>query len=614
VAASVVDAAFAPPGAGAPRIRHAVAGHDASPTLALCRERILRHFGRHPVAGAGAGRAHVSYLGADGLRYRAHHALQHRLRRVSRPLAKDLSGTNRRFAYFTQSTFRFASDDAGAPAVAPDHDPARYLDLACAGIHQHLLGGDEREVTLAGVSHPAGSDVTWALRQPRGSAPIRLVGVAVAKALRRMGAQVTIDLPSFEAALAERPRDATLLLAPTHRSMLDFVLVSYLCFARPDLGLPLPAIAAAREFARLPVLGRFLRSLGAFYLERGVGREDKALTRAVDRLVREDRALEVYVEGGRSRARRFLAPRRGFLRSLQATGRPAWLLPIAISYDHVPEQASFAAELRGEPGAAIRLGEFVRWLARVRRGEIELGRVHIACGAPLTLDLRSDVSATAGALLDELRASSVVTAHALRAFVDRHPALALEADELAAALRRRGVRVVGSPGRRGAVDRTTERCLRETWRGVFAAEAAAAFPRHPMLSHAASAAESERGGLDPPDGAAAGDPAADPAFLRAVFADAERDWLATAREVARAAARAGRRGAGATIAASAAALTASIPDAFLPDVEDAVSDLESNGIVVRDPESGSLGLGPRADDLAAWRARFFAPAPGAEES
>jgi hypothetical protein len=340
-----------------------------------------------------------------------------------------------------------------------------------------------------------------------------------------------------------------------------------------------------------------LGALGAFYLDRGVGREDKALTRAIDRLVRDGRALEVFVEGQRSRSRRFLAPRRGVLRSLQSTGRPVWVVPIAISYDHVPEEGTFDDELRGAPKAKFRVRDFLGWAARMRGGEIELGRVHLACGQPRRLDLRSDVVAVADELVDELRAASVVTLHAVHAFLDRHPELALEAEDVAAALRRRGIRVLASPARRAAVSRSAERCLRETWRSAFAIEASAAFPRHPVLLRAAAFAEAASGALDPPGEADAG---TSRAFLRALYADAERDWLAVGRAVARAA----RHGEEAFVAASAASLAAAIPDAFLPDVEDAVDDLLGRGVLGREPKSGALCAGPRVAELAAWRAEL----------
>ena len=142
------------------------------------------------------------------------------------------------------------------------HPGARdYVETVCAGVHRHLLRKDRSEVPLAGRRGPAlGGDLRFACapaaRQRRRSA--RPAG-SCTKVLRRATDLVTFDLESFERARAAVPEDARIVLAPSHRSYLDFVLCSYLCFARPDLGIGIPHIAAAVEFARIPLLGRIFR-------------------------------------------------------------------------------------------------------------------------------------------------------------------------------------------------------------------------------------------------------------------------------------------------------------------------------------------------------------------
>ena len=145
VAERIVDAAFVPPAPGALRIRHAVSGLDGALSIALCRERILRHF-------AGAGEAWLAYVGRRDARFHLAHALFHelpgfgaalalRLRRDAR-LARALGrlralqrSVNRDFAYFTHSTFDFR----GSQPLHPPLDPSGYLDTVCAGVERHLL-------------------------------------------------------------------------------------------------------------------------------------------------------------------------------------------------------------------------------------------------------------------------------------------------------------------------------------------------------------------------------------------------------------------------------------------------------------------------------------------
>jgi len=231
---------------------------------------------------------------------------------------------------------------------------------------------------------------------------------------------------------------------PSHRSYLDFVLCSYLAFARPDLGIPIPHIAATMEFGRIPLLGRLLSAMHAFYLRRGQGKEDPELTRRVRDLITSGKALEFFVEGARSRTREFLPPKRGLLRCLQQSGVPCALVPIAISYDRVPEEASFAHELAGAPKPPMRLMDLLRWSWRAWRGRIALGRVHIAAGNPVPLDARTDVPAVAETVIDELRAAMVVTEFHLEAYLAHHTVRGHDAASLKRLIEARGGRVLAS--------------------------------------------------------------------------------------------------------------------------------------------------------------------------
>merc|ERR1712154_397052 len=60
-----------------------------------------------------------------------------------------------------------------------------------------------------------------------------------------------------------------IILAPTHRSLLDFLVLSYMTFALPELQIDIPKIAAADDFSRLPVFGWLSYFAGAFFIVRG---------------------------------------------------------------------------------------------------------------------------------------------------------------------------------------------------------------------------------------------------------------------------------------------------------------------------------------------------------
>ena len=433
----------------APVIRHAVAGLPHSPRLLDCWESIRGFFSVHQVDRAPV----IRYVGPRGFRFALAHALHHRLavaaaslrypalRRSGAQLLARLSYLNRVFPYFTSNSFGF---EASRPP-ADGFEPGPYVTTVCRGIYRHVLERDETQWTLAGRRHRGyGGDFRWAMTQPAGNLWVRFAAWLVAKVLRRTADRVTVDIPSFEAARRGAPDGVPVVLVPNHRSYLDFVLCSYLCFARPDLRIGIPYIAAAIEFGRIPLLGRILTWLHAFYVRRGAG-PDADLTRRVHRMVEEGKTLEFFVEGQRSRSRAFLPPKRGLLRCLQMTGRTFALLPVAFSYDRVPEENAFAQELAGGTKPKMRLTGLLRWAARAWLGRVHLGRIHIACGEPVRLDGTSEVPAVARDIIRRLEQATVSTTFHLEAFLARYSLNGLDPVLLRQEIETRGGRVLESP-------------------------------------------------------------------------------------------------------------------------------------------------------------------------
>ena len=397
-------------------IRHAVVGAAQSPTIAQCWDAIQRFFTVNRVERRPGGRQ----LGPRGARFWMADALQHRLpiaraglesrarKRQAQKRGARISSLNDEFTYFTTRTFDFRSSlpmDAAFNGVA-------CVETVDRGVYRHLFKRDDSAWVLAGRAHSGHSgDFRWVVRQPFGNAWIRGVSWLSTKLFRRAIGSVTVDVPSFERARAAAG-GATIVLTPSHRSYLDFVLCSYLAFARPDL-LPIPHIAATMEFARIPILGRILRASHAFYLRRGQGK-DPELAGRVQSLLDDGNTLAFFVEGARSRSGDFLEPKRGLLRCLQATQRTCALLPISIGYERVPERAAFDRELAGHPRQKMRLGALLGWAAAAWSGRVDLGRIHIACGAPVMLQPDSDVRVVSHEVIERLRDAMIPAAGSRR--------------------------------------------------------------------------------------------------------------------------------------------------------------------------------------------------------
>lgn len=193
--------------------------------------------------------------------------------------------------------------------------------------------------------------------------------------------------------LRDTAHDASLVYLPSHRSHMDYLLVSYILYQE---GFALPQIAAGINLDFWPV-GGLLRRCGAFYLRRSF-RGDKLYTAVfrsyVDVLIGRGQPMKFYPEGGRSRTGRLLPPKTGMLAMvagglLHHPDRPVALVPVYIGYDRVMEVNSYFEELSG---TRPKKGESVRGLLRSSRKVLsrKYGRAHIAFGEPLRLDQWAD--------------------------------------------------------------------------------------------------------------------------------------------------------------------------------------------------------------------------------
>ena len=164
---------------------------------------------------------------------------------------------------------------------------------------------------------------------------------------------IDVDVQGLEKVRAAA-RKGPLVIVPSHKSHIDYLVLSYV-FLTHDLVPPLVAAGANLSFWPL---GFFFRRGGAFFLRRTF-KGDKlygAVFRAyVRKMLRESFNIEFFIEGGRSRTGKLLAPKLGLLGMVVeaaldddgAHARKAQLVPISIGYEKVIEEKSYAKEAAG---------------------------------------------------------------------------------------------------------------------------------------------------------------------------------------------------------------------------------------------------------------------------
>jgi glycerol-3-phosphate O-acyltransferase len=169
---------------------------------------------------------------------------------------------------------------------------------------------------------------------------------------------------------------------------MDYLLLSYVIYRK---GFAVPHVAAGINL-NLPVIGRFLRMGGAFFLRRtfkGDALYATVFAKYLGIMIARGHALEYFIEGGRSRTGRLLSPRTGMLSMsvrayLRDPKRPVVFMPVYFGYERIVEGRTYIGELSGQPKEKESVLGLIKAVVSVLRSK--LGKVHVNLGAPIALD------------------------------------------------------------------------------------------------------------------------------------------------------------------------------------------------------------------------------------
>ncbi|RTE86472.1 MULTISPECIES: glycerol-3-phosphate 1-O-acyltransferase PlsB [Gammaproteobacteria] len=176
-----------------------------------------------------------------------------------------------------------------------------------------------------------------------------------------------------------------IVYVPCHRSHMDYILLSYVIYKE---GLVPPHIAAGVNLNFFP-MGPIFRRGGAFFIRRSF-RGNKLYSTVfreyLGRLFQKGYAIEYFMEGGRSRTGRLLAPKTGMLAmtlqgQLRGISRPISLVPVYVGYEHVMEVSTYHKELRGKNKEKESIFQVFGILKKLRN----FGTGYVTFGQPLRL-------------------------------------------------------------------------------------------------------------------------------------------------------------------------------------------------------------------------------------
>ncbi|XP_040919990.1 dihydroxyacetone phosphate acyltransferase isoform X2 [Toxotes jaculatrix] len=216
---------------------------------------------------------------------------------------------------------------------------------------------------------------------------IRFFAFTLSKVFKTLFRSICVNeegIQRLQQAIQEHP----VVLLPSHRSYMDFLLMSYLLYT---YDLALPVIAAGMDFMGMKFVGEMLRMSGAFFIRRSFGGDKlywAVFSEYVKTMLKNGLApVEFFLEGTRSRTCKSLTPKLGLLNIVmdpffKGEVFDVNLVPISISYERILEEALYARELLGVPKPK----ESTSGLIKARKVLSEdYGSIHVYFGQPVSV-------------------------------------------------------------------------------------------------------------------------------------------------------------------------------------------------------------------------------------
>ena len=225
------------------------------------------------------------------------------------------------------------------------------------------------------ILNRTGADFRWGV--------IMTLRVVMDQLVSRLYSGVEVD-PAGAERMRKAARNGTVVLVPSHRSHFDYLLLSWVLFYQ---GMMPPHVAAGINLSFWP-MGTIFRRSGAFFIKRSFGGDrlyTALLTQYIRAMTSEGYTQEFFIEGGRSRSGKMLAPKIGLLWTyLDAMADKIvpdiQIVPIYIAYEKIVED--YASELEGDEKKKETAGDLVRASSVLRR---RFGRVYVQANEPISL-------------------------------------------------------------------------------------------------------------------------------------------------------------------------------------------------------------------------------------
>ncbi|MCG8338436.1 MAG: 1-acyl-sn-glycerol-3-phosphate acyltransferase [Proteobacteria bacterium] len=177
-----------------------------------------------------------------------------------------------------------------------------------------------------------------------------------------------------------------LVYLPSHRSHLDYLLLSYVL---DEHYMEIPHIIAGNNL-NVTGVGKILKGGGAVFMRRVFRNQPVYATAFITYLyyLLDHRfPIELFIEGGRSRTGKNLLPKIGLLSMLleyliKNQEKDLYFVPVSFTYERVPEEGAYIKELNGAEKQQENLLEMINAFKVLKKN---FGKVYVSFAPPMSV-------------------------------------------------------------------------------------------------------------------------------------------------------------------------------------------------------------------------------------
>ena len=294
------------------------------------------------------------------------------------PLNVDVTRTNA-VDWFADITFSYAGTSAFNNKKS--RDELKRIVLQSAAVQIEIQKEATKRAAPFGQVQERALEIMDQMFADPTPTTVRFLAWVFRKIWRVMYQSIVVDDGEIDKvrSLAKEKSNGPLIIIPTHRSYIDFLILTYIFFA---YDLPVPHIAAGEDFLNMFLVRNMFRHSGAFFIRRQFGEDSlyySIFSAYVKQLLLDNCPIEFFVEGTRSRAGKTLQPKLGLLSIISdaffdKNVQNLTILPVHISYEKILEGEGYTHELLGEKKKPETLQNLIkaRTVLRKKHGDIDV--------------------------------------------------------------------------------------------------------------------------------------------------------------------------------------------------------------------------------------------------